>query len=266
MLPLPFHVPPVAEKNLTKRGRRVLKQPERPIALRNEYMSNRKMTLVLHPSGNYKSSYAYTINDEDACMLFTVTGRYFGARSCREIRDKSGLPLFEIRQRSPFAYNAWVVSLPGCDDSQLAVCHRGSLGNQSLTFENLAALDGKRSEERNITIDIEKHGRVLTLFDVVDGDRRIMDVRESIRHNDKLALTPSSKSRYRPAMDLTIMPGVDMSLKGMHLDSGDFALSAAHRATDSGAIQTGKVHPYRESASHPCAPAPAANNAVGDAT
>lgn len=49
-----------------------------------------------------------------------------------------------------------------------------------------------------------------------------------------------------------------------YFDSGDFALSAAHRGTDNGAIQTGRTHPYRGSISHPYAPVPAASNVEKD--
>lgn len=45
-----------------------------------------------------------------------------------------------------------------------------------------------------------------------------------------------------------------------YFDSGDFALSAAHRVTDNGVIETGKAHPRRDSISHPYAPVPAASN------
>lgn len=50
-----------------------------------------------------------------------------------------------------------------------------------------------------------------------------------------------------------------------YFDSGDFALSAADRVTDNGAIQTGKAHPRRDSISHPYAPIPAASNVDKDA-
>ncbi|KAJ5167471.1 uncharacterized protein N7482_006252 [Penicillium canariense] len=50
-----------------------------------------------------------------------------------------------------------------------------------------------------------------------------------------------------------------------YFDSGDFALSAADRVTDNGAIQTGKAHPNRDSVSHPYAPIPAASNVDNDA-
>ncbi|KAJ5359511.1 uncharacterized protein N7496_011924 [Penicillium cataractarum] len=50
-----------------------------------------------------------------------------------------------------------------------------------------------------------------------------------------------------------------------YFDSGDFALSAAHRVTDNGSIQTGAAHPHRESISQPYSPVPAASNANKDA-
>ncbi|KAJ5932405.1 Endosulphine [Penicillium verrucosum] len=50
-----------------------------------------------------------------------------------------------------------------------------------------------------------------------------------------------------------------------YFDSGDFAISSAHRETNNGAIQTGRSHPYRESISHPYAPVPASSNVDKDA-
>ncbi|KAJ6027961.1 hypothetical protein N7540_003537 [Penicillium herquei] len=50
-----------------------------------------------------------------------------------------------------------------------------------------------------------------------------------------------------------------------YFDSGDFALAAADRVTDNGAIQTGSAHPHKDSISHPYAPIPAASNVDKDA-
>ncbi|BCS30131.1 uncharacterized protein APUU_80434A [Aspergillus puulaauensis] len=44
--------------------------------------------------------------------------------------------------------------------------------------------------------------------------------------------------------------------KRVYFDSGDFALSAAHKEAGDGAIQTGTVHPVRESIPHPHVPIP----------
>lgn len=49
---------------------------------------------------------------------------------------------------------------------------------------------------------------------MIDGDRRVAEVCESVRHNDKLALTAGSRRGHRPALDIVITPGVDMALVG----------------------------------------------------
>ncbi|KAL3461994.1 hypothetical protein BJX64DRAFT_259777, partial [Aspergillus heterothallicus] len=48
----------------------------------------------------------------------------------------------------------------------------------------------------------------------------------------------------------------------VYFDSGDFALSAAKRETDSGAIHTGTSHPVRGSISQPHAPIPNTSNVM----
>jgi hypothetical protein len=50
-----------------------------------------------------------------------------------------------------------------------------------------------------------------------------------------------------------------------YFDSGDFALSAAGRETDNGAIKTGVDYPRRESISRPHAPVPKSSNVNDDA-
>ncbi|KAH7394771.1 hypothetical protein BKA66DRAFT_455781 [Pyrenochaeta sp. MPI-SDFR-AT-0127] len=49
-----------------------------------------------------------------------------------------------------------------------------------------------------------------------------------------------------------------------YFDSGDFALSQAHRASDIGHIRTGTEHPHHESISHPSSAVPAGSNIKGD--
>lgn len=49
-------------------------------------------------------------------------------------------------------------------------------GNFNVSFVNVAAVDVKLDEERRVTLDIERHGRVLESFDVVDGYRPALDV------------------------------------------------------------------------------------------
>lgn len=172
---------------------------------------------MLRPFGSPHSAVAYKITEEDGTPQFTVTGRKYTDRSCREFRDDSGLPLFELHRKWSWT-NSWSVSLPGCDTATIATgAPRWTLGNTSfgnfdLSFENAAAFEGKRGKEKMLTLNIERHGNALALFDVVDGDRKVAEVRESIHHNEKLALMRSSRQGYRPAMDVIVMPGVDISL------------------------------------------------------
>ncbi|KAJ5337525.1 hypothetical protein LTR66_013928 [Elasticomyces elasticus] len=75
---------------------------------------------------------------------------------------------------------------------------------------------------------------------------------------------PLSKSENRILKKYGKLPRggllAQKSKERTYFDSGDFALSAADRETDNGAIQTGKAHPHRESISHPYAPTPASSN------
>lgn len=45
-----------------------------------------------------------------------------------------------------------------------------------------------------------------------------------------------------------------------YFDSGDLALSQAHRSSNIGAVKTGGEHPLRENISHPFSPVPSASN------
>lgn len=93
----------------------------------------------------------------------------------------------------------------------IAVGRRSLSGDLHLEMENLIEVDCN-IKNRNLPIELESHGRALTTYDVVDGNRRIMEIKESIRHNKKLALLSTRQAGYRPAMDMMIMPGVDMAM------------------------------------------------------
>jgi hypothetical protein len=197
--------------------RKALKSPERPIALRKELIASSKTSLVLKPQGDTHSAVSYKITEEDGTPAFTVTGRKYSDRSCREFRDASGLPLFELHGFNAVTFSfQWYITLPGTDDVKVATgSPRMSWGGEVLkfTFQNMAAVDAKREEEKELTLRVKRHGEALTFFDILDEDRRVAEVRESIRHNLKLNLTRGSRgSKYRPALDLVIMPGVDASL------------------------------------------------------
>ncbi|KAJ5399715.1 hypothetical protein N7465_010204 [Penicillium sp. CMV-2018d] len=198
--------------------RYALKAPERQVAFRLEHIAMEKTMLLLKPHGDPKSDHAYKVSDEQGSPVFITTGRKYNDRSCRELRDSSGLPLFDIHTK-PFS-NAlgWVVTLPGSKISDATIAKAtpklawNSI-NLLFSFRNGAAEDRKSEEDRQLTLTVKKHGEALAFFDIVDGNRRIAELRESISHNKKLALRRMKRGGdHRPALDLIVSPGVDISL------------------------------------------------------
>ncbi|KAJ5136844.1 hypothetical protein N7448_005398 [Penicillium atrosanguineum] len=203
--------------NFRPTPRKSLRSPEREIAFRKEQIATTKRSLILKPQGDAQSAISYKITDEHGVTEFTVTGRKYGDRSCRELRDSSGLPYFELHTSGLASLSSrWYITLPGGGDQKVAKAGPQFSWNGSVmkfTFQNMAASDTKRAEDKELTLNVTKHGAVLNFFDIVDVDRRIAEVRESVQHNEKLNLRKSSRGGgHRPTLDLTVMPGVDVSL------------------------------------------------------
>lgn len=203
------------QHQIFSKPRKPLKSPDRPIALRQDYITDSKTTLVLSPQGDAQSAAAYKVKDQDERTVFTASGWKYNNGSCREFRDATGLPLFELHRKISLR-STWYITLPG-DDRGVTLAtgtprFAPAFGNFNITLSNAAARDTKSMAEKELTLEIERHGRVLQSFDVVDGESRIADVCESVRHNDRLALTAGARRGHRPALDIVITPGVDMAL------------------------------------------------------
>ncbi|OGM48613.1 hypothetical protein ABOM_001976 [Aspergillus bombycis] len=169
---------------------KVLKAPNRPVAIREQYITDSITLLALRSQGDGHSVAAYKVQDENEVTRFTASGGKYNGRPCRESRDALGLPFIATGapRLVPF-------------------------GSFMFTFTNLAATDTKVSMgDKEVTLEIERYGRVLESLDIVDGDRKFTEVRESVHHNQKLALTPSTRRNYRPVLDIIVTPGVDLSL------------------------------------------------------
>ncbi|KAJ5959655.1 uncharacterized protein N7479_006805 [Penicillium vulpinum] len=197
--------------------RYALKAPERQVAFRLEHIVTERTMLLLKPHGDAQSDHAYKISDEEGSPAFTATGRKYNDRSCRELRDSSGLPLFDIHTKPISNPLGWVVTLPGSkiNDATIAKATPKLAWNSInliFSFRNGAAED-RSEEDKQVTLTVKKHGEALAFFDIVDGDRRIAELRESITHNERLALRKMKRGGgHRPALDLIVSPGVDISL------------------------------------------------------
>ena len=202
------------------RPRYTLRAPEREVAFRQENITREKTRLFLKPHGNAQSQDAYRITDEEGASVFTATGQKFNGRSCRELCDASGLPLCDMHKKPLSSPLSWVVTLPGSRPNDAAAMiakatpqWSWSSVDLSFTFRNSAAVETKGEDEKDVSLTVKKHGHVLAFFDIVDTDRRVAEVRESVSNNEKLALRRNTRGvNRRPALDLIIAPGMDMSL------------------------------------------------------
>lgn len=200
--------------------RYTLRTPEREVAFRQENITREKTKLFLKPRGSPQSQEAYRVTDEEDTSVFTATGQKYNGQTCRELRDASGLPLCDMHKKPMSSPFSWVVTLPGSKPSDAAAVIAKATPQWSWSsidlhfkFRNSAATETKREEEKDVSLTVKKHGNVLAFFDILDADRRIAEVRESISHNDQLALRRNTRGVHRrPALDLVIAPGMDMSL------------------------------------------------------
>lgn len=184
------------------------------------------------PESNPRSETDYTIvDDTDECTVFTATGKKFGDRPGREFRDSSGLPLYELHQKLVPLSQPWTISLPGCDDSGLVSTQlRPNLRGYrcvscEIKFQNAAAIPNKHVHEKIVKLHTQRRPSRLYAFDVMDGDRKVAEVQESISKNEKLALMPEHRKGYHPILDIRVAPGVDLALvshvstEGKHADA-----------------------------------------------
>lgn len=183
------------------------------MAFRQELVAEEKTALVLKPQGDAHSENAIKITDQDGASVFIATGRKHNDRShsCREVRDASGLPLFDIHKKPLSHPLSFIITLPGSKPSDAAIAKATPQWNRNSINLNFVFRNG--GEDKELSLTVKKHGVALSLFEVLDGNRRIADICESVTHNEKLALRRNSRGKKRrPAMDLVIPPGMDMSL------------------------------------------------------
>ncbi|KAJ5155249.1 hypothetical protein N7492_008052 [Penicillium capsulatum] len=192
-----------------------LRPPKNEVAFRKEHIAEYQMALVVKPQGHSQSKVAYDIFHDAGADAFTASGRKYNDRECREFRDKSGLPLFDIYKKPWYSPDAYTITMPGSNDADSTILKASpDWGTNQLTmiFRNGAG-DEERSEgSRGSRLTVVKHGHLMNTFDVSDNSRKIIQLRESVNHNNKLALRRKSRSKYRPALDLTVTPGVDIAL------------------------------------------------------
>ncbi|KAG7100587.1 mRNA stability protein like [Verticillium longisporum] len=92
----------------------------------------------------------------------------------------------------------------------------------------------------------------------MDSDTKVTDTKAPTEKEDRL------RRMYGKLPTRTDL--LHHQLERKYFDSGDFALTAAHKASNIGNIQSGKKHPLVENISRPSAPVPSCSNVDDNAS
>lgn len=204
------------------------------IALRPEHISEFERRLYLQPRYDTKAIDEYAVKfDSDDTTLLTASGPSYHRKGVRDIRDSSGLPLFECekiwtpawRKRGP-----WLVRLPGSSgsskaankDSEIASTHRTSaywVNRFDMTFRNAAAQDVKGDADRMVTLHIRSTNALYCNWIVSLGDRTLVHIRESVdrvEHQPPVGKyttsVPDRELSKRLTLDVIVAENFDLSL------------------------------------------------------
>lgn len=208
------------------------------IALRPEHISEFERQLYLRPRYDANAIDEYAVNfDSDDTTLLTASGPRYDKKGVRDIRDASGLPLFECekiwapgwRKRGP-----WLVRLPGSSGSskagdktsEIASTHKAHaywVNKFDMTFRNAAAQDVKGDAERMVTLHIRSTNPLYCNWVVSLGGSVVVHIRESVdrnKHQDLVGqcirILPERAEMYkRLTLDVIVAENFDLSLAAL---------------------------------------------------
>lgn len=204
------------------------------IALRPEQISEFERRLYLQPRYDANALDEYVVKfDSDDTTLITASGPKYDKKGVRDIRDASGLPLFECekiwtpawRKRGP-----WLIRLPGSSGSskagnkalEIASTYRTNaywVNRFDMTFRNAAAQDVKGEAEAMVTLHVRSTNALYCNWIVSLGDRVVVQIRESVERNKHqvpvdrlLGNVPAQEMYKRLTLDVMVAENFDLSL------------------------------------------------------
>ncbi|KAF9883351.1 hypothetical protein FE257_003567 [Aspergillus nanangensis] len=192
---------------------RNLYPPKVPLALRPEHITEFQVALELKPHDDpraaRKSPRDYVVRDADGITQFTASGWSFNGMECREIRDSSGLPLFELHHKARAFKHSWDVTLPGARDKPLISAHVKTGLNKfefPVTVENAVVGGGCKK----VTLQVHPVGPADIKFFVTVDNRKIMAFLRDVFKPGNLTTKPYPD--VRSGWEAVIAPDVDLSL------------------------------------------------------
>jgi hypothetical protein len=200
-----------------------------PIAIRFEHLAETETHLRVEESSNLFGPSNFIALSDDGSTVFSAHGKgaVFGKK--REIRDGSGLPIFELHASSSSLKGAWYLELPGRSHERLlSIDLLGGLsGKPSLHvhFANRYEYDGQSSAQNSppptdAVLEIRGQDTERILFDIFYLGAKVARIRRLVP-----SVISSTRSGGKPLWEASVSANVDLSIVSLDKDSGKAAFN-----------------------------------------
>lgn len=190
-----------------------------PIAIRFEHLAEVETHLRIEESSNVFGPSNFVALSDDGTTIFSAHGKgaVFGKK--REIRDGSGLPIFELHASSSSLKGAWYLELPGRSHERLLSIDLlgGMSGRISLHvhFANRYEHDGPSvgpstqtsSPPADAVMEIRGQDMERILFDVFYLGGKVARIRRLVS-----SVISSTRSGGKPLWEASVSANVDLSI------------------------------------------------------
>lgn len=212
----PLHADNTQANRLTDSG---LTAAEHPLAIRLEHVVEAETYLRVEERSNIVGPSDFIASLASGTTALSAHGKGALFAKKQEIRDASGLPIFELHKTSMVMQNAFHLELPGRSRDRLLEVdlHGASGGKLSLQvrFVNKYARDGalvRSQAQSDSTIDdavVEVRGQDMERinFDVFHLGAKVARIGRVVPK-----IIKSKGSRERPAWEATVSENVDLTI------------------------------------------------------
>lgn len=187
-----------------------------PVAIRFEHLAEAETHLRIEESSNLFGPSNFIALSDDGSTIFSAHGKgaVFGKK--REIRDASGLPIFELHASSASLKGAWYLELPGRSHERLLSIDL--LGGQSgrislhVHFANRYERDGQSSTQNDpppsdAVLEIRGQEMERILFEVFYLGAKVARIRRLVP-----SVISSTKTGGKPLWEASVSANVDLSI------------------------------------------------------
>lgn len=190
-----------------------------PIAIRFEHLAETETHLRIEESSNLFGPSDFIALSDDGTTLFSAHGKgaVFGKK--REIRDGSGLPIFELHTSPSSLKGAWYLELPGRSHERLLSIDLlgGTSGRISLhvhfanRYEHDGPSAGSSTQDNHSSMEavLEVRGQDMEriIFDVLYLGAKVARIRRLVS-----SVISRTRSGGQPLWEASVSANVDLSI------------------------------------------------------